>query len=622
MKKHMLILILFVCIKQVNAQIITTFAGNGTDTTTGDGGQATAAGFTNIPGSLAFDASGNFFVCDNLNRIRKINMGTGVINTVAGIGITGYTGDGGQVTAAKIDVGGMASDKMGNLYFADGTANVIRKIDVNGIITTIAGNGTMGYSGDGGAATAAQLVQPWNITIDTIGNIYVSDGVVWVVRKIDTTGIITTIAGDTSATSSYFSGDGGPATAAHLNTPNYLSVDKAGNLYVYDSGNNRIRKVNSAGIISTFAGNGTLGYSADGGMATAANLNYIWGIATDLLGNVYFSEMDSAGNNARIRKINSAGVLTTAAGISGVQGYTGDGGYATLAQLTGPSIVAVDMYNNFYFVDGGKRTIRKVTYCSSPITVGVSGATTICSADSTTLTATGATTYTWNTNAGAVTTPSITIGSNGYTAYSLTGIAGGCIAQDSITISVIPSPTVYFSLYQDSMPHIWDVYPTYPPSMTSVVWNWGDGTSSTSSYSSHTYSVAGLYNICVTVTDSNGCMATYCQNDSVYRYANNSTSSNIIQVNVINNTTGINQLTNTANRLTIYPNPAQNNFTIETKTSDKQTLQVFDVNGKLVLTQTISGTTNVDASTLSQGVYNVSVTSNEGVVNKRLVIVK
>jgi len=182
-------------------------------------------------------------------------------------------------------------------------------------------------------------------------------------------------------------------------------------------------------------------------------------------------------------------------------------------------------------------------------------------------------------------------------------------------VPTICNYSVNFSLSQSSTPHVWNAYPIYPSNVSSVIWYWGDGYSSDSLYPNHNYSTAGLYNICITVNDSNGCQTSYCQNDSLYR------TSSIIQINVINNITGISKYSSLNTNTSIYPNPNNGSFIIEPSSATKQTMQVYDINGKMVLSQTINGKTNIDAGSLTEGVYNISLISNEGVVNKRVVIV-
>ena len=230
------------------------------------------------------------------------------------------------------------------------------------MISTVAGSGTAGFSGDGGAATAALLNTPSGVALDGAGNLYISDGLNHRIRKVDSSGNISTVAG--TGTQGY-GGDGGAATAALLNTPADVALDGAGNLYIVDNNNHRIRKVDSAGNISTVAGTGTAGFSGDGGAAMAALLNHPVGVALDALGNLYIADQ----LNHRIRKIAtvpgfsagilSTGVITTVAG-DGAQGYGGDGGAAVAAQLNLPVGVALDGAGNLYIADRSNNRIRKV----------------------------------------------------------------------------------------------------------------------------------------------------------------------------------------------------------------------------------------------------------------------
>ncbi len=276
---------------------ITTIAGMGeTSGYGGDGGPAITALF-NVPGSLALDLDGNIYVMDSGNYcIRKIDS-TGIITTIAGTGVEGYSGDGGPAKAAMLGYLGsnMARDMSGNIYIPDYDNSRIRKVDSRGIITTIAGTGVAGYSGDGGPATEA-MVLPSGIAVDQIGNIFFTDSYYNHVRKIDSSGIITTIAGTGYGG---YSGDGGPATAAHLDNPSNLAVDPNGNIYVVDTENTRIRKIDSSGIITTIAGTGVGGYRGDGGPATEAMLKFATEIFVDQNKNIYISDS----NNHRIRKI-------------------------------------------------------------------------------------------------------------------------------------------------------------------------------------------------------------------------------------------------------------------------------------------------------------------------------
>ena len=328
---------------------INTVVGNGILGFAGDGGSALKAEIHQASG-IAIDSSGNLYIADSLNnRIRKVSGGT--ISTIAGSGAFSYSGDGGPATSAQLfGPQATAVDAAGNLYIADTNNNVVREVNAKGVISTIAGTGTAGSSGDGGAATAAQLNAPQGIAVDAAGNVYIADTANAKVRRISG-GTISTVAGN--GTPGY-SGDGGGAASAMLNTPVGLAIDSAGNLYIADSGNNVVRKVSTGGTISTFAGNGSQGYSGNGGAAAAAQLNAPEGVAVDAAGNVYIADT----LNSAIREVNSKGVIQTIGG-TGRAGYTGDGGLATAAQFGSPTSIAVDAVGNLYIADSGSR-IRKI----------------------------------------------------------------------------------------------------------------------------------------------------------------------------------------------------------------------------------------------------------------------
>ena len=277
---------------------ITTVAGGGIsggeDSYSGDGGPATDAHLF-YPTALAFDYSGNLYICDQDNqRVRMVNT-AGIITTIAGNGIAGGGGDGGAATLAELHFPtGVVVDKAGNVYICDNNNFRIRKVNTSGIISTVAGNGTAGYSGDGGAATAAEISYASDVALDGMGNLYISDGN-YCIRMVGTNGIINTVAG-----TAYFgfSGDGGPAVDAMLSVPYGIKVDSAGDIFIADHENHRIRVVNTQGIINTIAGDGTAGFGGDGGPATNARLNYPTGVALDHNGGLYIADE----NNYRIRK--------------------------------------------------------------------------------------------------------------------------------------------------------------------------------------------------------------------------------------------------------------------------------------------------------------------------------
>ena len=382
--------------------IVTTVAGG----YVGDGKHATAASLA-YPAAVARDASGNLYVSDSSNcRIRKV-VSTGTISTFAGTGICGYSGDGGPASAATISFpAGLVFDSKGNLIFADEYNSVIRMISPAGTISTIAGNGVAGYSGDGGPATSASLAFPQGVSVDSTGRIYIADSSNAVIRMVDTAGVIHTVAGNHT---SGFSGDGGPATSAEISGAISVLAGSGGSFYIADIYNDRVRKVNAAGIISTYAGNGQGGNTGSGGPATAAAIGGVRGLIL-AGGQLYISTYqniwavtpstqiitliagDPAGvtqgfngdgntalstdfsgpwgmavgssssllvadtGNARIRQISKSQIVSTIAG-----GYVGDGGPATVASLNYQGHIAFDPAGNLYIADTYNSRVRKVT---------------------------------------------------------------------------------------------------------------------------------------------------------------------------------------------------------------------------------------------------------------------
>ena len=341
------------------SQIVTTFAGNGLATGgLGDGGPATAAMIT-PPARGAFDKEGNFYFGCNANRIRKVDP-TGIITTIAGTGLSGaggYGGDGGPATLAKLNgVGGIHFDATGNIYFADVENLRVRKIDIGtGIITTVAGTGILGTAGDGGPATNAPLDDPQDICIDSHGNIYVAEYFSNRVRKINTSGIISNFAGVSGIAG--YSGDGGLADTSKIGGVVALFCDRDDNIYMADNNRARIFKVNTAGVISTIAGTST-GYLYNGDNIPATMANIIpSAITEDNSGNLYIGES----YNYRVRMVDAAGIIHTVAG-NGIQGYSGDGGSATAAEFDFPCGIAFDSCDNMYISDNGNGRVRKVSF--------------------------------------------------------------------------------------------------------------------------------------------------------------------------------------------------------------------------------------------------------------------
>jgi len=332
--------------------LITTVAGNGNPGYSGDGGAATNTSL-NYPYGVAGDSFGNLFIADYANqRIRKVDV-QGIITTVAGGGTNGL-GDGGPATNASLNYPyEVAIDSPGNLFIADGENNRIRKVDVQGVITTVAGNGIAGYSGDGGAATNAELNIPEGLAVDDSGNLFIADLSNQRIRKVTANGIISTVAG--TGIQGY-SGDGGAATNARLSLPRGVAVDGDGNVFIADSGNSLIRKVNTNGLITTVAGSPSLaGYAGDGGLARNAALNNPVGVALDGSGNLFIDDA----YNFRIRKVDVNGLITTVAG-NGMYGYSGDGGTATNTNLQYSYGMGVDVFGDLVIADSGNQSVREV----------------------------------------------------------------------------------------------------------------------------------------------------------------------------------------------------------------------------------------------------------------------
>lgn len=308
------------------------------------------------PYDVALDTDGNLYIPDFYNNaVRKVNISTGYISTVAGNGSTGSTGDGGPATSAQLFYpSGVTLDTAGNLYVCDFFNNVVRKVDAStGYIDLFAGNYSSGYSGDGGPATLAQFNRVYRAKFDTTGNLYILDWFNGVVRMVNTSGYISTVIGDQSKKNQHF-GDGGPATLAGFSRLSDIRFDASGNIYVSDKQLNNIRKVNTSGYVSTFAGNDTGIYGGDGGPAISAALNQPNGLVIDSAGNVYV--LDSS--NYRIRFINvTTNIITTVAG-NGTQGYGGDGGPATSAALNGLGGATFDSAGNIYFSGINNNLIR------------------------------------------------------------------------------------------------------------------------------------------------------------------------------------------------------------------------------------------------------------------------
>jgi sugar lactone lactonase YvrE len=345
----------------VPAYTITTVVGTGTAGFAGDSGAATSAEL-DLPGGIAIDGSGNLYIADQVNhRVRKVDA-SGTITTIAGNGTGGYSGDNGAATSAELNYPcGVAVDSSGDVYIADTGNNVIRKV-AGGTITTFAGDFSLGsgYAGDTAAANAAQLDGPVGIVVDSAGNVWIGDTGNNVIREVTTDGNINTIVGNSYAD---FGGDGGAAIASSLNHPLGLALDATGNLYIADQLNQRIRKVAAAksiitttSIITTVAGSGILGYKGSGDLALDAGLLDPSWVAVDSAGNLFITDLV---NNV-VRRVATDGTIATVAG-NGQFGDSGDGGPALQAAITFPLSVAVNAAGDVYIAQGENSVIRMLT---------------------------------------------------------------------------------------------------------------------------------------------------------------------------------------------------------------------------------------------------------------------
>jgi hypothetical protein len=316
---------------------ISTVAGNGTQGYSGDGGPATSAKL-DWPSGIAIDAAGILYIADQRNnRLRQVTS-AGVITTIAGNGLAGFAGDGGPAISAELNgIFAVAVDATGNIYIADRYNYCVRKVTPTGVISTIAGNGTNGFSGDGELAISAQLSDVIDVATDAAGNLFIADYSNHRIRKVTPAGVISTVAGDGSDPLVWY--------------PRGLATDVLGNLYFVST--NYVEKLTPSGVISIVAGDGSFGYSGDGGPATSAQLANPSGVAVDVAGNLYIADYYSF----RVRKVSSAGIISTIAG-NGTAGSGGDGGPATSAQIE-PYDVSTDAKGNLYIGDLSYR-VRKI----------------------------------------------------------------------------------------------------------------------------------------------------------------------------------------------------------------------------------------------------------------------
>jgi sugar lactone lactonase YvrE len=335
------------------AGVAAMLAGTGTFGYLGDGGAATEAHLF-FPFAVALDGAGDLYIADQRNyRLRKVGP-DGRITTVAGVGVQGSAGDGSMAAGAQLHTpAGVAVDATGRVWIGDEGAHRVRLAVPGGVIETVAGTGVRGYSGDGGPASKAQLFAPAGVAVDGAGNAYIADAANHRVRRITPTGIIQTYAGRGVRG---YGGDGGPALEAQMDTPRALALDAQGNLYVSEYGNHAVRRITPEGRIETMAGTGVAGYAGDGGKAANANLNGPLGIAVDVFGNLLIADSE----NHRVRMVTGDGIIRTVAG-DGVAGFEGDGGAATAARLYLPAGVAAGADGAVYVADVWNHRVRKLT---------------------------------------------------------------------------------------------------------------------------------------------------------------------------------------------------------------------------------------------------------------------
>lgn len=618
----------------VMGQSISTVAGNGILGYSGDGGPATDASIKGVV-QIAVDAAGNLFLPEiNVARVRKVNT-AGYISTVVGTGVGGCSGDGGPATAAQLGVAyGVAVDAVGNLYIADAgwVAECIRKVDPSGTITTIAGvPGVSGFSGDGGPATAAHMDNPGGMTLDAAGNLYFVDALNKRVRKITPAGIINTVAGNGTDGSII---DGIPATSSPMQ-PTDVAVDAAGNLYILSGGpgNSSIRKVNTSGIISTLAGNGTLAHTGDGGPATAAMIYCQGGgIFVDAYNNIYFGEYANI-----VRKIDASGIITTVAG-TGVAGYAEDVCGSIPAIFNRPN----DVYlanGKLYVSDHSNWRIRMICLEGTPQFVGgavqnmnacrnsVADINTILRVQdgdngqyinwdilTPPVNGTLMSMYSSTTTGGTILPTGMTYTpfSGYWGADSFSVVVEDCtMARDTTTVYV----TVDSGLIYATVSGVDSICPgettTLLSSVTGGVWTTGAASIATVGATGTVTGVA-TGSATITYTLANGCGSTNASHTIFVRPNSQCVTEAAITMPQYE-------------MLQVYPNPARGAFTINIATKQNEEVHVAISNMMGEKVAEYATTTNIPATVrLSQpdGVYIVTATTKEGTWSKRLISIR
>jgi len=608
-----------------SAGVVTTLAGSGTRAFAN--GTGTEASFAK-PSGVVVDVSGSIYVADaEDSRIRKISA-AGVVTTLAGSGSHGFAD--GTGTAASFNYPmGVAVDGAGNVYVADQFNERIRKINSTGVVTTFAGSGTYGFAD--GTGTAASFNGPSGVAVDCTGNVYVADRSNHRIRKISPTGVVTTLAG-----SGIYGFADGTGTAASFNTPSGVAVDRAGNVYVADAYNNRIRKISPAGVVTTLAGSGTAGYS--NGTGTAASFYNPCGLAVDEADNIYVADFW----NHRIRKISPEGEVTTVAG-SGTVGYIDGSG--TAASLYHPNGVTIDRVGNIYIADLSNKAIRKLTIACIA-TPTITGNSTFCQGSYTQLTSSSPTGNLWSTGD---TTNSINVGAEGnYTVRVISGACTSAASQPFFVSTVGPSPTVINFDTNSNRCFGARIQLTPAGTYSYYAWNTGETTRSILVRQTGTYSVQvanadscfGLASPPIFIAfDTNWCTVEIFRLgidsisanvwadsyvwflDGIQLLTNNSLKTIPVQGNGVytfraitgGRTSGLSNpivITSAQNSLAIskfevFPNPATGKVTV--KTNCIGTIQILDLLGKVILTQPATGLDELNISKLATGVYTVKV---------------
>ncbi|MEI8278624.1 MAG: T9SS type A sorting domain-containing protein [Bacteroidota bacterium] len=611
--KKLCTLLLFVILAGIaKGQIITTIAGTGM---VGYNGDNIFAKFANISAcEVCVDILGNIYIADlNNNRVRKVNATNGIITTVAGTGVAGFNGDNIPATTAQLNGPyGVAIDALGNLFIADDFNARIRKVDATtGIISTIAGNGIVGYSGDKALAINAELYSPNSLMFDHLGNLYLSDNNNHVVRRINmTTGIITTVVGNGT---NGFSGDNGLAISAQLANPYGIVFDSSDNLYIADAFNFRVRKVDAiTGIITTIAGNGNWTYSGDNVLATTTAIWQPYGLAIDTFGNLFISDH----YNQRIRKVDATtGIITTVAG-TGTNGFSGDNGLATSAQVYNPIGLGIDKCNNLYIADATNNRIRKVWIGTTTIptaSIGVSPNDTVCAGAAVSYTAmpsnAGSTpSYQWLKN-GAV------IAGATNSTYTYTPANGDSV--QCILVSSVPCAGPALSNAIHMVLSGTAIVPTISITGNATVLMGASGT-----YTATTNVVGGTYQWKVnnnnvgtnsnsyTYVPVNGDVVTCSIHSAGGCYTVSDTISNGISILV---TEGVGNVHN--NGMSIYPNPTNDVLHID-GVKGVVNYRVLNIVGGTVQEGVLKvGSNSVAVQGLSAGMYLLEITDAEGVRN-------